>query len=82
MMTGRMAKGWGQGGGGVSQGWPGAPMVLQKHTEEAAVGAGLGSMVRTVLKITDWTRRTDHQMPPLNSRPVISFSKHLMNTNL
>ena len=57
-------------------------MVLQKHTEEAAVGAGLGSMVRTVLKITDWTRRTDHQMPPLNSRPVISFSKHLMNTNL
>lgn len=76
---------------GLGSGWRGGsardgrePLWCWRSTqlEEAAAGAGLGSMVRTGLKITYWTRRTDHQIPPFNSMPIISFSKHLINTNL
>lgn len=56
MMTGRMAKGWGQGGEG---GQPGMARSLYRAEEAHRRGSTWwGAIIRTVLGITDWTRRT------------------------
>lgn len=78
-----MAKGWGRGGGRVSQGRPHACIMLKEQrlrsgSSWACTWAALG----TALRITDCAKRMPCQALPLNSSPIISLSKHVVNTNM
>ena len=66
--TGRMAKGWGQGGGWVSQGWLGAYIMLKKQRVRRDSSQIWGDPQDSTQNYC--AERTHCQMLPLNSTPI------------